>query len=213
MSTWYEQAKARMRERQISQEQMAERMGVTQGAIGHWLNGRREPKLEVINQMLELLDLPPLVVTAPPAESEETPLVHEGKLEPSAFRRAPMKGIAQLGPDGYWDVLDYADGWVDIPSSDPDAYSLRVRGDSMSPAIRDGWAIWCEPNRDPVSGEYVMVRRTNGQQMVKELLYANSECVSLMSINASYGRLTIPWSEIEHIHPVGGIVPPSKISY
>ncbi|MNG34624.1 hypothetical protein D3C84_1211550 [compost metagenome] len=57
-----------------------------------------------------------------------------------------------------------------------------------------------------------MVRCTNGQQMVKELLYSNSECVSLMSVNTSYGRLTIPRSEIEHMHAVGGIVPPSKIS-
>ena len=213
MNTWYEQAKARMRERQISQEQMAERMGVTQGAIGHWLNGRREPKLEVINRMLELLDLPPLVVTALASTGEDGALEHEGKLEPQAFRRAPMKGIAQLGPEGFWDALEHADGWIDVPSTDPNAYSLRVRGDSMSPAIRDGWAVWCEPNREPVPGEYVMVRCVNGQQMVKELLYSNSECVSLMSVNASFGRLTIPRSEIEHMHAVGGIVPPSKISY
>lgn len=213
MNTWNEQAKARMRERQISQEQMAERMGVTQGAIGHWLNGRREPKLEVINRMLELLDLPPLVVSSAANAGEDGALVHEGKLEPQAFRRAPMKGIAQLGPDGFWDVFEHSDGWIDVPSSDPNAYSLRVRGDSMSPAIRDGWAVWCEPNREPVPGEYVMVRCTNGQQMVKELLYSNSECVSLMSVNASFGRQTIPRSEIEHMHAVGGIVPPSKISY
>ena len=212
MNTWYEQAKARIRERQISQEQMAERMGVTQGAIGHWLNGRREPKLEVINRMLELLDLPAVVVSAPAIAGEDSALIHEGKMEPQAFRCAPMKGIAQLGPDGFWNALEHSDGWIDVLSSDSDAYSLRVRGDSMSPAIRDGWAVWCEPNREPVPGEYVMVRGTHGQQRVKELLFANTECVSLMSVNTSYGRLTIPRSEIEHMHAVGGIVPPSKIS-
>jgi hypothetical protein len=49
--------------------------------------------------------------------------------------------------------------------------------------------------------------------MVKELLYENQEEVSLMAVNDGYGRLTIPRSEIEQIHYVGGIVPPSKIKY
>ena len=103
------------------------------------------------------------------------------------------------------------DGWLDVPSNDPDAYSLRVKGESMAPAIRNGWVVWCEPNHALVPSEYVMVRRTNGECMVKELLYENATEVSLMAVNDGYGRVTIPREEIEQIHHVGGIVPPSKI--
>ena len=129
------------------------------------------------------------------------------------FKRTPILGTAQLGPEGYWEALELADGWVDVPSSDPGAYSLRVKGDSMAPAIRSGWVVWCEPNHRLVPGEYVMVRRVNGECMVKELLYANEEEVSLMAVNDGYGRLTIDRHEIEQIHYVGGIIPPSKINY
>ena len=118
-----------------------------------------------------------------------------------------------MGPEGYWDALAAADGWLDVPTKDPDAYSLRVKGDSMAPAIRSGWVVWCEPNHALIPGEYVMVRRTSGECMVKELLFENPEEVSLMAVNDGYGRLTIPRSEIEQIHYVGGIVPPSKIKY
>lgn len=83
----------------------------------------------------------------------------------------------------------------------------------MAPAIRNGWVVWCEPNHNLIPGEYVMVRRVNGECMVKELLYENNEEVSLMAVNDGYGRLTIPRNEIEQIHYVGGIVPPSKIKY
>lgn len=129
------------------------------------------------------------------------------------FQRTKIVGTAQLGPDGYWDALAAADGWLDVPTTDPDAYSLRVKGESMAPAIRSGWVVWCEPNHQLIPGEYVMVRCTDGQSMVKELLYENAEEVSLMAVNDGYGRLTIARSDIEQIHYVGGIVPPSKIKY
>ena len=62
-----------------------------------------------------------------------------------------------------------------------------------------------------VPGEYVVVKRIGGKAMIKELLYANDTEVSLMSINDTYGRLTIARDEIETIHYVGGIVPPSQV--
>lgn len=130
------------------------------------------------------------------------------------FQRTKIVGTAQLGPEGYWEALAEADGWLDVPTNDPDAYSLRVKGDSMAPAIRSGWVVWCEPNHPLIPGEYVMVRRQSNQEcMVKELLYENPEEVSLMAVNDGYGRITIPRDDIEQIHYVGGIVPPSKIRY
>ncbi|WP_235614225.1 helix-turn-helix domain-containing protein, partial [Pseudomonas aeruginosa] len=44
-----------MAQQGITQDQLAERIGKTQGAVGHWLNGRREPGLADINQMLTVL--------------------------------------------------------------------------------------------------------------------------------------------------------------
>lgn len=187
--------------------EFADRYDLDASYLSQILNGHRNLGEKAAINLEEKLGLPAFALLYPRDEAELVP-----GPELPAFRRAPLKGIAQLGPDGFWDALDYADGWIDIPSTDPNAYALRVRGDSMSPAIRDGWVVWCEPNREPVPGEYVMVRCTNGQQMVKELLFSNNEHVSLMSINASYGRLTLPSKDIEHIHPVGGIVPPSKIN-
>ncbi len=54
---WYELAKSRMRKLGISQERLAESLDVTQGAIGHWLNGRRIPSVEVIMALMKAIGL------------------------------------------------------------------------------------------------------------------------------------------------------------
>lgn len=189
-------------------KQFAERYDLDASYLSQILNGHRKLGEKAAANLEEKLGLPAFALLYPSEEVE---------LAPSplslASGRIPLKGVAQLDPDGYWDVLEHVDGWIDILSTAPNAYALRLRGESMSPAIRDGWAVWCEPDRKPEPGEYVVVCHTNGKQVIKELLYANDGYVSFMPVNANYGRLTIPRSEIVHIHPVGGIAPPSKIKH
>lgn len=210
MKKWYELAKARMKERGVTQEKLADELGVTQGAVAHWLSGRREPSLSVIGQALQYLGLPKLEVGATDLLGESN--VETGPPITSPIRRIDIVGIAQLGQGGYWINLELAEGFVETYSRDEDAYALLLKGDSMSPAIRDGWVAVCEPNHRLVPGEYVMVTTTDGQSMVKELLFENDEAVSLMSVNSAYGeRRTIPRKEIDRIHYVGNILAPSKV--
>jgi hypothetical protein len=203
----------------------------SQGTVSQYMTGGLPLNIEALLKLANVLQFNPAEVSPRltqlylPATAvarhlndeagiyQANPMFEPGPDLSRPFRRTKIVGTAQLGPEGYWDALDVADGWLDVPSSDPDAYSLRVKGDSMAPAIRNGWVVWCEPNHALISGEYVMVRRTNGECMVKELLFANVEEVSLMAVNAQYGRITIPREEIEQVHYVGGIVPPSKIKY
>lgn len=133
----------------------------------------------------------------------------------SPFRPIPIVGIAQLGAKGYWTALSPSEGHINFPTQDKDAYALRLRGDSMSPAIRSGWVAIIEPNGDLVPGEYVYIKlhgvHDEGESMVKELLRADDYEVSLMSVNDAFGRRSIPWEQIQYCYPVGAIVPPSKI--
>lgn len=52
---WQDLAKSRMKKLSMSQEELAELLEVTQGAVGHWLNGRREPSIESIMDILKAL--------------------------------------------------------------------------------------------------------------------------------------------------------------
>ncbi|TDS67704.1 phage repressor protein [Pantoea sp. PNA 14-12] len=54
---WNEVAKSRMKDLGITQEKLSEHLGITPGAVSHWLNARRSPELEVIAKILHLLNV------------------------------------------------------------------------------------------------------------------------------------------------------------
>ncbi len=190
----------------------------SQGTVSQYMTGGMPLNIEALLKLANVLQFDPAEVSPRLAQtflpSGVAPLTLEaGPDFTRPFKRASIAGTAQLGPNGYWDALEATEGWIDVPTSDPDVYSLRVRGDSMAPAIRNGWVVWCEPNHQLIPGEYVMLRCNNGQSMVKELLFENAEEVSLGAVNDNYGRITFQRRDIEQLHYVGGIVPPSKIKY
>ncbi len=211
----------------LTQEDIALSVGMSQGTLSSHLNGNRALNKEMAAEIAKILGIP--VERFSPRIAKEisdlaiaanaVPIVEplQSNVEPgppitSPVRRIDIVGTAQLGQDGYWISLDQAAGWVETYSRDEDAYALKLKGDSMAPAIRSGWVAVCEPNHRLVPGEYVMVTTIDGQSMVKELLFENEEEVSLMSINSAYGeRLTIARADIEKIHYVGAILAPSKV--
>jgi phage repressor protein C with HTH and peptisase S24 domain len=124
-------------------------------------------------------------------------------------------GTARLaeGGDGFYDEISSmpgaGDGHIDIATGDPNAYGLRVRGNSMTPAIRDGWYVLVEPNASPAVGEYVLLKLRNGRKMVKELLYQRAESIEVLSVNGDL-RTTIYRDELDSVQAVSAVVPPSK---
>ncbi|CAB3857194.1 hypothetical protein LMG3410_02090 [Achromobacter aegrifaciens] len=120
-------------------------------------------------------------------------------------------GYARLGENGWYEEVHTrgADGFVEAHSSDPDAYALRVRGDSMFPAIRDGWYVVVEPNSCPASGEYVAIALQDGRKMVKEFLFQGADAYTVQSVNGGT-RLTLPLKDVEQAHAIGSVLMPSK---
>lgn len=130
-------------------------------------------------------------------------------------RRIPVVGIAQLGENGYYDELEFpvghGDGYLVHHSRDTQAYALKVRGDSMTPAIRNGWYVLVEPNSPPRPGEYVALMLADGRKMAKELLFQHRDGgVEVMSVNGNL-RLSFSATEVEKIHPIVGVFPPSQV--
>ncbi|TLX53817.1 Cro/Cl family transcriptional regulator [Stutzerimonas nosocomialis] len=186
----------------------------TTQATSKWLRAESIPEKENMRPLASWLG-----VNAQWLEYGEGPMrggAEASNVEPgpeitSPYREIKILGTAQMGTEGYWYALDEADGVVDVPSRDPGAYALRLKGDSMAPAIRSGWIAIIEPNHRLVPLEYVMIRLRDGECMLKELLQATDEEVVVQSVNEQFGRRTIPADQIDSIHYVGHIVAPSKV--
>lgn len=130
-----------------------------------------------------------------------------------AYRRVPVVGTAKMGDDGFYEEMSSmqgaGDGHIEIATEDPNAYCLRVRGQSMFPAIRDGWYVLIEPSGTPREGEYVLLKLADGRKMVKEFLFRRQAAVEVMSVNGGT-RITFDNADVEAMQPVGAVVSPSK---
>ena len=52
---WYEVARAAFKDKGMVYEEIAEKLGASTSAVGHWLTGKREPPLETIQKMAAIL--------------------------------------------------------------------------------------------------------------------------------------------------------------
>ncbi|HBO7420462.1 XRE family transcriptional regulator [Pseudomonas aeruginosa] len=177
MNEWIKAVRGAMARQGITQEQLAERIGKTQGAVGHWLNERREPGLADINQMLSVLGLPPLGIQAPRERHQNV----EMTLQPS---RAPQKypviswvaaGERAEAPDNF--APGAADEWLtSTENAGPHGYWLRVKGKSMTsdfpPSFPEKTPILVQPEGfDLVSGKFYIARHQDGETTFKQYVY------------------------------------------
>lgn len=117
-------------------------------------------------------------------------------------------GTAHMGDKGYYLDLDGGDGFVEVESK-KGSIAINVRGDSMYPAIKDGWYVIIEPNSTLHIDEYVLLQFKNGKKMVKNLLQIKPDCLVVESVNGGE-RITAMLDELEGYQPISCVVPPSK---
>ncbi len=126
-------------------------------------------------------------------------------------RRIPVVGQAQGGPDGYISIHDYpvdhSDGWLILSTSDPHAYGLRVRGDSMRPRIKSGEYIMVEPSFEAQPGDDVVVKFRDGSAVAKELLWIRDDEICLGSINNGVPPMTRALDTVNTVHRIAAIIP------
>jgi phage repressor protein C with HTH and peptisase S24 domain len=117
------------------------------------------------------------------------------------LRGVPLLGFAKAGVGGYFDDGGFpvGEGWDEIafPAlSDPHAYALKISGQSMEPAYRDGDVIVVSPAAPVRRGDRVVVKTTGGEVMAKELKRTTPKTVELKSLNAQHADRTIAAADV-----------------
>ncbi|OLV48665.1 S24 family peptidase, partial [Acinetobacter baumannii] len=137
----------------------------------------------------------------------------EKPFTPSSKRWVPVKAYSKMGMDGYFTDMGYegnaGDGYVPTHSAGPRAYGIKGTGDSMFPAIRNGWYVVCDPDADLVPNEFVQVCLKDGRCTIKEFVGINGGVLSLLSVNGGE-RFFFEMDEVESITAITDIVPPSQ---
>lgn len=121
-----------------------------------------------------------------------------------AMRPVPLLGFAQAGAGGFFDDGGFpaGQGWdeVTLPGfADEGAYALKVTGDSMMPAYRDGDTLIVSPSARIDRGDRVVVKTAAGEVMAKILKRRTEAQIELASLNPDHSDRVVPAREVEWV--------------
>lgn len=186
------------------QGELARESDISQGLISHYETGKRRPGYENIVKISKALgvDLEAFEETIKkirPKDAEDAP-----RYKPNDI---PEVGLVQAGRGGFFDPEGHPMG--DWPRkfhrpedvSDPNAYVVRVQGDSMEPFLKNGHRLMCVTNQEAVPGDMVVVQLKNDEFMVKELTLKDGMII-LKSLNPLHEPIVLNKKEVRAIHPV-----------
>lgn len=194
-----------------NQTAFARAVGRQPDYISRCLSGKKNLGEELVREFERLLHLPPYYFDGLGARQtlSDGPVYNVPR-----GNRIPVVGAARLGDNGHFVELEYpaghGDGYLDIPSNDPNAYALRCEGDSMSPRIKHGEFVIVEPGHAVAPGDEVVVKASDGRVMVKTYLYRREGRVHLLSVNEAHPQVAIDEAQIDAMHYVGAIAKASR---
>ena len=101
----------------VTQYTIADDLGITQGAVGHYLNGRNALNVDVASGFARILqvsisDFSPSIAAKVASQAESLSgdtLEYAGKLRDGII---PVVGDAVLGMDGLIDMVEFHAGWL-----------------------------------------------------------------------------------------------------
>jgi len=192
MDKWIELVKAKMSELKITQEILADRLGMSQGGIGHWLTKRRQPGIDDMNRVLQALGLDFLevaLVIREPAHDQNDEVCLAQKYNP--YFRYPVsdwRDTAQVcdgeGAPYRFELSDYHARGA--------AFWLTVVGDAMTapsgPSVAEGMLILVDPDVEAVPGKLVIAQWPDSSEAIFRKLSEEGGQRYLVPLNPTYPK-------------------------
>ena len=195
-----------MRIKGISQAALGEGVGVSQTTIWKLMNGKTSTnrKLYEIADFMKV-NLGWLISGDGEMENnhQKNEIEYIGNIKEGLII---VKGEAIMKTDGAFQMNEDFNGRLKFHSDDPNAFALKIKGDSMFPRINSGEFVVIEPNIEPCSGDEVLVRTKDGSNMIKKLEFHRDCTYRFTSINQNHPPITLDEDMVEKIMFVSAIV-------
>lgn len=145
-----------MKRRGMNQITLAEKLGVSNATISFWMNGQKIPRMDKLNKLADILNIPITVLTDENGFEEYDHELAHGLIRISDLptKKVPLLGSVAAGEP----IMDkefpgvYAETPMDCD------FALRVKGDSMSPTYLPGDIVFIKQYPDlPYNGAVVVI--------------------------------------------------------
>jgi len=159
-TAWNNLVKSRMVSEGITQSQLAEKLGITQGALSHWLNDRRSPTVGEIGKMFRILGI--VGATLNPdgtfsTSEQPQPEILNPQHEYPLFTTVQAGQFSEVGTYTERDAQE----WIaTTKKASESAFWLEVAGHSMTapqgvkPSFPEGMLILVDPAEEVEPGDF-----------------------------------------------------------
>ncbi|CAN7586427.1 XRE family transcriptional regulator [Pseudomonas sp. V98_8] len=192
MDKWIALVKAKMSELKITQEILADRLGMSQGGIGHWLTKRRQPGIDDMNRVLQALGLDFLEVTLvirEPGQEQDDEVCLTQKYNP--YFRYPVSDWRDTVRVRDGERAPYRFELSDYHARGA-AFWLTVVGDAMTapsgPSVAEGMLILVDPDVDAVPGKLVIAQWPDSSEAIFRKLSEEGGQRYLVPLNPTYPK-------------------------
>jgi len=199
MDNWIALVKANMEDRKVTQGELAERLGMSQGGVGHWLNKRRAPNLTDMNRVLTALGLGYLEVALDIRERAEEALPEKNYNPYFRYPVSDWKGLCE----GREERATYGAARFELSDyhAQGDAFWLPVTGDAMTApsglSVSAGMMILVDPAIKAEPGKLVVAQGAANPQATFRQLLEESGQLYLVPLNPTYPKQ--PFTDDCHI--------------
>lgn len=191
MSTWADRIKSRMKELGLTQEELASKLGITRGAVTHYLAGRRVPPLRQFHSLAAVLKTDPAWLQFGKS--------NEGLKSTIAYRPIPILSWEQATQQTNPSKLKPEDIKEFIPHFFTDQlrwYALRVKGDSMvamsgKKSFNEGDIIIVDPDKTAKHGDFIIAVLPRAKEVTFKQYVIDGGIEYLKPLNTQYPLVQI----------------------
>ncbi len=184
----------------VTQAELANRLGVTQQAVGKWETGRSSPDPITLMRLAEYFGVSVDVLLG-----REGALVGEVRpYMPASEAMVPVVGSVRAG----YGALAFAEDLGEAAATvrDPESYFyLVVKGDSMEPRIHDGDLALVRKQTTLDDGDLGVIVYGDEEGTLKRFL-RKGNAVILQPFNPAYETKILSGEELDHLYIAGKVV-------
>lgn len=195
--------------RNITQGELAAKLGISRSAVGMYETGGREPDFEMMEAIADIFNVDMDYLMGRSQIERKHPITPPSSKVPPGFEPMPkMKKVPLIGSIACGDpitAMENREGEIDVPEDIRCDFALRCKGNSMIGAgIHDGDAVYIRIQPEVENGQIAAVRI--GDEATLKRVYLHTDYIELRPENPDYESIIRRREEMNDVHIEGKAV-------
>jgi len=194
--------------KEMDQSTLAEKIGIVTRTVQRWEKGEQIPDGAALMKIARTTNIQPNWLLTGDGEMYPPPSRPENVYPlTTAVRRKvhrvdlPLVSAVPAGKVSTMFHPDYVDTYVTVDDiKDPQAFALKVKGNSMSPRIEDSDIVIVSPQQEVRNGD-ICVIRVDGEDTLKKVKFEGNY-VHLVPLNPEFDPVTVKRRDLEFVWKV-----------